>query len=149
VRFNVAKAFAGLMPLLNPTVAEQEVQPCLGALKLDPDADVRFYAGEAFRGKEPRLNLGPLSIPSTPTILRVGSLPSTPATGSMPSTPLDLSFASSLPSSPVNFHFAAASPGSPTHVAKFHHDLPSPSKFRFEEGPPSTPPRLNPKLRPG
>lgn len=94
-------------------------------LRQDTDSDVRYYANEAFRGKEPRLNLSTLSIPSTPTILRVGS-PSTPA---RTITPI--------------FHFDDRS----NDLAKFRHDLPSPSKFQLEG--PTTPPRANPKLRPG
>lgn len=122
VRFNVAKAFTGVIPVINPTLAEQAVQPCLVLLRQDTDSDVRYYAGEAFRGKEPRLNLGTLSIPSTPTILRVGS-PSTPTKTITPIFLFD-----------------------DRDVVKFRHDRSSPSKLQLE---PTTPPRVNPKLRPG
>ena len=47
VRFNVAKTLARIGPLLETSVAQAQVKPCLEKLNSDSDFDVRYYASEA------------------------------------------------------------------------------------------------------
>lgn len=49
IRFNVAKTLQILIPLLDQTVVQQRIRPCLAKLYDDPDRDVKFYAGQALQ----------------------------------------------------------------------------------------------------
>ncbi len=47
IKFNVAKMLERLAPLVDSSLVDQSVRPCLKELSEDPDADVRFYAKQA------------------------------------------------------------------------------------------------------
>lgn len=47
VRFNVAKTIKKLGPVLDQSVIQGQVRPCLQKLKTDADIDVQFFAIEA------------------------------------------------------------------------------------------------------
>lgn len=49
IRFNVAKTLSTLIPLLDSTVVQQKVRPCLSKLFDDTDRDVKFYASQALQ----------------------------------------------------------------------------------------------------
>ena len=49
VRFNVAKALQQLMPLLDASVVQQRVKPCLLKLVEDKDKDVRYFAEQGLQ----------------------------------------------------------------------------------------------------
>jgi serine/threonine-protein phosphatase 2A regulatory subunit A len=49
IRFNVAKTLSTLIPLLDGTVVQQKVRPCLSKLFDDTDRDVKFYASQALQ----------------------------------------------------------------------------------------------------
>jgi serine/threonine-protein phosphatase 2A regulatory subunit A len=49
VRFSVAKALGEVASALDRTATDGEVRPALVELESDPDADVRFYAGQALQ----------------------------------------------------------------------------------------------------
>ena len=51
VRFNVAKTLARITPILDASVTQSQIKPCLEKLNSDSDFDVRYYASEAM-GKE-------------------------------------------------------------------------------------------------
>lgn len=46
IRFNVAKTIQTLIPLLETSVVQTRVKPCLAKLFEDSDRDVRYYAGQ-------------------------------------------------------------------------------------------------------
>lgn len=47
VKFNVAKMLERVVPLLERSVVDSSVRPCLLELAEDGDMDVRFYARQA------------------------------------------------------------------------------------------------------
>ncbi len=47
VRFNVAKNLERIAPLVDATVIDSTIKPCLQELGEDADTDVRFYARQA------------------------------------------------------------------------------------------------------
>ena len=47
IRFNVAKMLERLVPLVDASVVERTIKPCLLELHEDVDVDVRFYALQA------------------------------------------------------------------------------------------------------
>lgn len=47
IKFNVAKMLEKLIPLVDASVVEHTIKPCLLELNEDPDADVRFFAKQA------------------------------------------------------------------------------------------------------
>ncbi|URE43322.1 regulatory subunit A [Musa troglodytarum] len=55
IKFNVAKVLQSLVPILDHSVVEQTVRPCLVELGEDPDVDVRYFASQAFQTCESAL----------------------------------------------------------------------------------------------
>ncbi|OEL21536.1 Serine/threonine-protein phosphatase 2A 65 kDa regulatory subunit A beta isoform, partial [Dichanthelium oligosanthes] len=49
IKFNVAKVLQSLIPILDQSVVEKTVKPCLVELSEDPDVDVRYYANQALQ----------------------------------------------------------------------------------------------------
>ncbi|PAN30204.1 hypothetical protein PAHAL_3G000200 [Panicum hallii] len=49
IKFNVAKVLQSLVPILDQSVVEKTVKPCLVELSEDPDVDVRYYANQALQ----------------------------------------------------------------------------------------------------
>jgi serine/threonine-protein phosphatase 2A regulatory subunit A len=49
IKFNVAKVLQSLFPILDQSLAEKTVKPCLVELSEDPDVDVRYYANQALQ----------------------------------------------------------------------------------------------------
>nr|CAD1822979.1 unnamed protein product [Ananas comosus var. bracteatus] len=49
IKFNVAKVLQSLIPILDHTVVDNTIKPCLLELNEDPDVDVRFFAGQALQ----------------------------------------------------------------------------------------------------
>lgn len=49
VKFNVAKILQTVAPLVEPSVLEATVKPCLQELAEDGDTDVRYYARQALQ----------------------------------------------------------------------------------------------------
>nr|CAB3479603.1 unnamed protein product [Digitaria exilis] len=49
MKFNVAKVLQSLVPILDQSVVEKTVKPCLVELSEDPDVDVRYYANQALQ----------------------------------------------------------------------------------------------------
>ena len=49
IKFNVTKVLQTLIPIVDHSVIEQSIRPCLFELSEDPDVDVRYFAGEALR----------------------------------------------------------------------------------------------------
>ena len=47
IKFNVAKMLERLIPLVDASVVEHTIKPCLLELNEDSDTDVRFYAKQA------------------------------------------------------------------------------------------------------
>jgi hypothetical protein len=47
VKFNVCKMLATIAPLLDRSVVDRSIRPCLTELLEDTDIDVRYYAREA------------------------------------------------------------------------------------------------------
>ena len=47
IKFNVAKMLERLVPLVDASVVERTIKPCLLELHEDTDVDVRFYALQA------------------------------------------------------------------------------------------------------
>ncbi|MBA0831055.1 hypothetical protein Goarm_015545 [Gossypium armourianum] len=47
IKFNVAKVLQSLIPLVDQSVVEKTIRPCLVELSEDPDVDVRFFATQA------------------------------------------------------------------------------------------------------
>ncbi len=47
VKFNVAKVLERVAPLVDNSVVQQTIKPCLSELCDDPDADVQFFARQA------------------------------------------------------------------------------------------------------
>ena len=47
IKFNVAKMLERLNPLVDASVVEHTIKPCLLELNEDADTDVRFYAQQA------------------------------------------------------------------------------------------------------
>jgi serine/threonine-protein phosphatase 2A regulatory subunit A len=52
VKFNVAKMLERIVPLVDQSVINHTVKPCLTDLAEDPDVDVRFYARQALTACE-------------------------------------------------------------------------------------------------
>ncbi|XP_020798387.1 serine/threonine-protein phosphatase PP2A 65 kDa regulatory subunit-like [Drosophila serrata] len=50
VRFNVAKTLQKMTPFLEASVIEDQVKPTLDKLKVDTDADVKYFAAQAIDG---------------------------------------------------------------------------------------------------
>ncbi|CAI5500728.1 unnamed protein product [Closterium sp. Naga37s-1] len=49
IRFNVAKMLQSFIPIVEPSVVEQTIRPCLLELNEDPDPDVRYFANQALQ----------------------------------------------------------------------------------------------------
>ncbi|GJN40261.1 hypothetical protein PR202_gb29450 [Eleusine coracana subsp. coracana] len=49
IKFNVAKVLQSLIPILDQSVVEKTVKPCLVELSEDPDVDVRYFANQALQ----------------------------------------------------------------------------------------------------
>jgi serine/threonine-protein phosphatase 2A regulatory subunit A len=49
IKFNVAKVLQSLVPILDQSLAEKTLKPCLVELSEDPDVDVRYYAKQALQ----------------------------------------------------------------------------------------------------
>jgi len=49
IKFNVAKVLQSLIPIVDQSVVEKTIRPCLGELAEDPDVDVRYFANEALQ----------------------------------------------------------------------------------------------------
>jgi serine/threonine-protein phosphatase 2A regulatory subunit A len=50
VRFNVAKTLQALIPLVDPSVTQTRIKPCLTKMQNeDTDRDVKFYAAQALQ----------------------------------------------------------------------------------------------------
>ncbi|XP_039807782.1 protein phosphatase PP2A regulatory subunit A-like isoform X4 [Panicum virgatum] len=49
IKFNVAKVLQSLISILDQSVVEKTVRPCLGELSEDSDVDVRYYANQALQ----------------------------------------------------------------------------------------------------
>lgn len=49
IRFNVAKTLHSLIPLLDSSVVQTKIKPCLQELLKDSDRDVKFYASQALQ----------------------------------------------------------------------------------------------------
>lgn len=47
VRFNAAKVLERIIPLLDASLVDAQIKPCLAALLADDDGDVRFFAARA------------------------------------------------------------------------------------------------------
>ena len=47
IKFNVAKMLEKLVPLVDASVVERTIKPCLLELHEDADVDVRFFAHQA------------------------------------------------------------------------------------------------------
>ena len=47
IKFNVTEVLQSLIPIVDHSVLEQSIRPCLVELSEDPDVDVRYFAGEA------------------------------------------------------------------------------------------------------
>ncbi|MBA0645792.1 hypothetical protein Goklo_013846 [Gossypium klotzschianum] len=47
IKFNVAKVLQSLIPIVDQSVVEKKIRPCLVELSEDPDVDVRFFASQA------------------------------------------------------------------------------------------------------
>ena len=47
IKFNVAKMLERLVPLVDASVVQKTIKPCLLELQRDSDVDVRFFAGQA------------------------------------------------------------------------------------------------------
>ncbi|KAL9259653.1 Serine/threonine-protein phosphatase 2A 65 kDa regulatory subunit A beta isoform-like protein [Drosera capensis] len=47
IKFNVAKVLQSLVPIVDQSVIENTIRPCLVELNEDPDVDVRFFANQA------------------------------------------------------------------------------------------------------
>ncbi|KAM0821336.1 hypothetical protein ACQ4PT_072307 [Festuca glaucescens] len=49
IKFNVAKVLQSLVPILDQSLTEKTLKPCLVELSEDPDVDVRYYAKQALQ----------------------------------------------------------------------------------------------------
>ncbi|KAF3774742.1 hypothetical protein EJ110_NYTH45106 [Nymphaea thermarum] len=47
IKFNVAKVLQSLVPVVEQSVVDQTIRPCLAELSEDPDVDVRYFASQA------------------------------------------------------------------------------------------------------
>ncbi|KAM0046117.1 putative armadillo-like helical protein [Helianthus debilis subsp. tardiflorus] len=47
IKFNVAKVLQSLVPIVDHSVVEKSIKPCLVELAEDPDVDVRYFANQA------------------------------------------------------------------------------------------------------
>jgi len=47
IKFTVAKLLERLVPLVDATIADQTIKPCLQAMVDDSDVDVQFFAQQA------------------------------------------------------------------------------------------------------
>ncbi|XP_042496949.1 protein phosphatase PP2A regulatory subunit A-like [Macadamia integrifolia] len=52
IKFNIAKVLQSLIPIVDHSVVEQTIRPCLVELSEDPDVDVRFFASQALQASE-------------------------------------------------------------------------------------------------
>ncbi|KAJ8445358.1 hypothetical protein Cgig2_010716 [Carnegiea gigantea] len=52
IKFNVAKVLQSLVPIVDHSVVEKTIRPCLLELNEDPDVDVRFFANQALQSIE-------------------------------------------------------------------------------------------------
>ncbi|KAK1257299.1 hypothetical protein QJS04_geneDACA024262 [Acorus gramineus] len=52
IKFNVAKVLQALIPIVNQSVVEQTIRPCLVELSEDPDVDVRYFANQALQASD-------------------------------------------------------------------------------------------------
>ncbi|CAK7349749.1 unnamed protein product [Dovyalis caffra] len=52
IKFNVAKVLQSLIPIVDPSVVEKTIRPCLVELTEDPDVDVRFFATQALQSSD-------------------------------------------------------------------------------------------------
>ncbi|KAI7978932.1 Serine/threonine-protein phosphatase 2A 65 kDa regulatory subunit A beta isoform [Camellia lanceoleosa] len=49
IKFNVAKVLQSLIPIVDQSVVEKTIRPCLVELSEDPDVDVRYFASQAMQ----------------------------------------------------------------------------------------------------
>ncbi|KAK8940271.1 Serine/threonine-protein phosphatase 2A 65 kDa regulatory subunit A beta isoform [Platanthera guangdongensis] len=49
IKFNVAKVLQSFLPIVDSSVVEKTIRPCLVELTEDPDMDVRYFAGQALQ----------------------------------------------------------------------------------------------------
>lgn len=52
IKFNVAKVLQSLIPIVDQSVVEKTIRPCLIELSEDPDVDVRFFATQALQSSD-------------------------------------------------------------------------------------------------
>nr|AFK45317.1 unknown [Lotus japonicus] len=52
IKFNVAKVLQSLIPIVEESVVENTIRPCLVELSEDPDVDVRFFASQALQSSD-------------------------------------------------------------------------------------------------
>jgi serine/threonine-protein phosphatase 2A regulatory subunit A len=52
IKFNVAKVLQSLIPIVDQSVVEKTIRPCLVELSEDPDVDVRFFATQALQSSD-------------------------------------------------------------------------------------------------
>ncbi|MED6131988.1 hypothetical protein PIB30_015139 [Stylosanthes scabra] len=49
IKFNVAKVLQAIFPIVDQSVVEKTIRPCLVELSEDPDVDVRFFSNQALK----------------------------------------------------------------------------------------------------
>ncbi|KAG4918701.1 hypothetical protein JHK85_056982 [Glycine max] len=49
IKFNVAKVLESIFPIVDQSVVEKTIRPCLVELSEDPDVDVRFFSNQALQ----------------------------------------------------------------------------------------------------
>ncbi|CAN4100321.1 unnamed protein product [Withania somnifera] len=49
IKFNVAKVLQSVIPIVDQSIVENTIRPCLVELSEDPDVDVRFFANQALQ----------------------------------------------------------------------------------------------------
>ncbi|MCH91720.1 serine/threonine-protein phosphatase 2A 65 kDa regulatory subunit A beta [Trifolium medium] len=49
IKFNVAKVLESIFPIVDQSVVEKTIRPCLVELSEDPDVDVRYFSSQALQ----------------------------------------------------------------------------------------------------
>ncbi|MBA0806472.1 hypothetical protein Gohar_005923 [Gossypium harknessii] len=55
IKFNVAKVLQSLIPIVDQSVVEKTIRPCLVELSEDPDVDVRYFATQALQSSDQQM----------------------------------------------------------------------------------------------
>ncbi|KAK8919201.1 hypothetical protein KSP39_PZI021073 [Platanthera zijinensis] len=58
IKFNAAKVLQLLSSIVDSSVVEKTIRPCLAELSEDPDVDVRYFAGQALQSCDQLMILG-------------------------------------------------------------------------------------------